>query len=170
VAYAVRSLGQVASRSGDFERAAELYESAREQFQTLVAESELIDTDSRIAEALAFQGRSDEAIELASACIKLTTAGGGATQDPLLYRLLAYAHAQRAEWDEAEDNLQASLETATARNARHEVAHALDAAARIADARGSSDEEARDEADRLYEALGIVFVPTVPVEQIRLSA
>ena len=170
VAYAVRSLGQVASRGGDFERAAELYDAAREQFQALVAESELIDTDSRIAEALAFQGRSDEAIELASACIKLTMAGGGATQDPLLYRLLAYAHAQRGKWDDAEDNLQASLETATARNARHEVAHALDAAARIAEARGSSDAEARTEADRLYEALGIVFVPTVPLERIRLTA
>jgi predicted ATPase/class 3 adenylate cyclase len=169
-AYALRSLGQVASRSGDFERAAELYDQAREQFAALVGESELIDTDTRIAEVLVFQGRSDEAIDLASACLKRTTAEGGAPQDSLLHRLLAYAHAQRGEWQEAEQDLLSSLETARARNARHEVAHTLDATARIAEAQGSSDTAARAEADALYESLGIVFVPTVPLEQIRLSA
>ncbi|HZI34395.1 MAG TPA: adenylate/guanylate cyclase domain-containing protein [Gaiellales bacterium] len=170
VAYATRSLGQVASRQGDFERAAALYDAAREQFQALVAESELIDTDTRIAEALAFQGRSEEAIELASACLKRTTAGGGATQDPLLHRVRGYAHAQRAEWEPADGDFDRSLEIAKARNARHEVAHALDAIARVAEARGGSDPDARAQADELYEALGIVFVPAVPLEIVQVSA
>jgi tetratricopeptide (TPR) repeat protein len=170
VAYATRSLGQVASRQGDFERAAELYDAAREQFQALVAESELIDTDARIAEALAFQGRSEDAIELTTACLKRTTAGGGATQDPLLHRVRGYAYAQRAEWEPAERDFNRSLEIAKARNARHEVAHALDAMARVAEARGGSDPAARAQADELYEALGIVFVPAVPLEIVRVSA
>ena len=130
----------------------------------MVAESELIDTDARIAEALVLQGRSEDAIELASAWLKRTTAGGGATQDPMLHRVRGYAHAQRGEWVPAEKDLGRSLEIAKARNARHEVAHALDAMARIAAARGTSDPAARAQADELYEALGIVFVPAVPLE------
>ena len=39
-------------------RAAELYVAAREQFRAMVSESELVDTDARIAEALVFQARS----------------------------------------------------------------------------------------------------------------
>jgi Flp pilus assembly protein TadG len=69
----------------------------------------------------------------------------------------------------AEDDLCRSLEVAKARNARHEVAHALDAMARVAAARGGSDPAARAEADELYEALGIVFVPAVPLE-VQVSA
>jgi len=170
VAYATRSLGHVASRRGDLVRAAELYDAAREQFRAMVAESELVDTDARIAEGLVFEARSEEAIELATASLKRTTAVGGATQDPMLYRVRGYAHAQRGEWDEAVGDLQQSLEAARTRNARHEVAHTLEAMARIAAARGQPDESARAEADELYKALGVVYVPAVPLEPLAVSA
>jgi hypothetical protein len=85
----------VASRSGDYSRAAELYDAAREQFRAMVSESEIVDTDARIAETLVFQGRSEDAIELATACLERTAAHGGATQDPMLYRIRGYAHAQQ---------------------------------------------------------------------------
>jgi tetratricopeptide (TPR) repeat protein len=160
----------VASRRGDFVRAAELYDAAREQFRAMVAESELVDTDARIAEALVFGAHSEDAIELATASLKRTTSVGGATQDPMLYRVRGYAHAQRGEWDDAAGDLGRSLETARTRNARHEVAHTLDAMARIAAARGEADEAARAEADELYKALGVVYVPTVPLEPAAVSA
>ena len=42
--------------------------------------------------------------------------------------------------------------------------------ARIAAARGTSDPAARAQADELYEALGIVLSPAVPLKNIRVSA
>ena len=99
VAYATSSLGRVASRGGDFPRADELYAAAREQFHRGAGEEELVDTDARIAEALVLQGRCEDAVELASACLQRTAVGGGASQDPLLHRVRGYAHFQRGDGD-----------------------------------------------------------------------
>ena len=160
VAYATSSLGRVASRGGDYERAAQLYDAAREQFRQMVSESELVDTDARIAECLVFQGRSAEAMELAEAALERTAAHGGATQDPMLYRIHGYALAQSGDAAGAERELRRSLETGRARNARYEVAQTLDAIARVS---GGSDRAARAEADELFGALGVVRVPEVPL-------
>ena len=163
VAYATSSLGRVASRSGDFGRAAELYEAAREQFRAMVSEAELVDTDARIAEALAFQRRSSEAVELASAALERTAARGGATQDPMLYRIRGYAHAQLDALAEARADLERSLDAGRTRNARYEIALTLDAIARVAELEGIADAARRAEADELLGALGVVQVPTVPL-------
>ena len=48
---------------------------------------------------------------------------------------------------------------ARSRNARYEVALTLDAIARVAEAGGRLDAPARAEADELFAALGVVFVP-----------
>ena len=163
VAYATSSLGRVASRSGDFERAAALYDAAREQFRAMVSEAELVDTDARIAEALAFQGRSQEALELAASALERTSAGGGATQDPMLHRIRGYAHAQLGSPAEAQADLRRSLEAGRGRNARYEIALTLDAIARVAELEGVADAAIRAEADELLTALGVVLVPTVPL-------
>ena len=55
----------------------------------------------------------------------------------------------------------AASRPAESRNARYEVALTLDAIARVAEARGRLDAPARAEADELFAALGVVFVPTV---------
>ena len=170
VAYATSSLGRVASRSGEFDRAAELYVAAREQFRQMVSESELVDTDARIAEALVFQGRSREAIELTSGALERTAARGGATQDPMLRRIRGYALAQSGDLAGAGDELRGSLEAGRSRNARYEVALTLDAIARVAEAGGRLDAPARAEADELFAALGVVFVPTVPLDRLAVTA
>jgi len=163
VAHASSNLGRVASRSGDFERAAELYEAAREHFRDGSGESELLDTDARIAEALMFQGRSDEAIEMTSELLGRAGSRGGTLQDALLYRVRAYATAQRGEWAEAQLDLDRSLDAARERNARYEVALTLDAIARVAEARGVADDGARREADEIFRSLDVIHVPDVPV-------
>jgi tetratricopeptide (TPR) repeat protein len=165
VAYATSSLGRVASRSGDFGRAADLYEAAREQFRAMVSEAELVDTDARIAEALAFQGRGEDALELASAALERTAARGGATQDPMLYRIRGFARAQLGDLAEARADLERSLEAGRTRNARYEIALTLDAIARVAELEGVADAARRAEADELLAALGVVEVPTVPVAE-----
>jgi class 3 adenylate cyclase/tetratricopeptide (TPR) repeat protein len=169
VAYATSSLGRVASRRGDFDRAAELYETAREQFQGMAAEAELVDTDARIAEALVFRRMPDEAIELATDVLR-RGAAREAAQQPLLLRIRGYAHAQRGEWEAAGDDLRRSLEIARSRGARYEVALTLDAIAQVAAARGGHDPAAQAEAAEIFDSLGAVSVPGVPVEQSAVTA
>ncbi len=163
VAYATSSLGRVASRSGDFARAGELYDAAREQFRAMVSEAELVDTDARIAEALSFQGRAQEAIELASAALERTAARGGATQDPMLHRIRGYALAQLGRPAEARAALELSLEAGRTRNARYEIALTLDALARVSELDGVADAAHRAAADELLATLGVVLVPSVPL-------
>jgi class 3 adenylate cyclase/tetratricopeptide (TPR) repeat protein len=165
VAYATSSLGRVASRGGDFPRADELFAAAREQFQRGAGEAELVDTDARIAEALVLQGRCEDAVDLASACLQRTAGGGGATQDPLLHRVRGYAHLQWGDSDSAAADFEESLRQARERHARYEVALTLDAIARVAEHRGDDDLASRTEADDLFASLGVVFVPTVPLER-----
>jgi class 3 adenylate cyclase/tetratricopeptide (TPR) repeat protein len=163
VAYATSSLGREACRSGDFTRAAELYAVARDLFEHGAGEYELIDTDARVAEALVMQGRSDEAVELATVCLQRTAAAGGAIQDPMLHRIRGYARLQRGDADAADGDFDASLGAARERHARYEVALTLDALARAADWRGTPNAEARREADGLLSSLGVVSLPIVPL-------
>src|SRR5206468_725799 len=127
VAHATSNLGRVASRNGDFARAAELYEAAREHFREGSGESELLDTDARIAEALIFQEESDEAIEMTTGLLERAGSRGGTLQDALLYRLRGYARAQQADFAAARLDLERSLDAARERNARYEMGLTLDA-------------------------------------------
>ncbi len=165
VAHALSGLGRVASRSGDFLRAAELFGTAREQFHSGAGEAELIETDARIAEAMVFQGRCDEAVELASGCLKLTAAAGGAPQDPLLRRVRGYAYVQQGDDDRALTDFQEGLGLARGRNARYEVALTLDAIARASERQCAPDVASRQQADELLSSLGVILVPTVPLER-----
>jgi hypothetical protein len=91
--------------------------------------------------------------------------GGGASQDPLLHRVRGYAHFQRGDGDSALADFEESLRRARERHARYEVALTLDAIARAAERRGARDLASRREADELFASLGVVFVPTVPLER-----
>jgi class 3 adenylate cyclase/tetratricopeptide (TPR) repeat protein len=170
VAYATSSLARVAARAGEFERAAGLYESAREQFTAMVSEKEVVDTDARIAEQLLFMGRSEEALDLATACLALTTAEGGAVQDPMLHRVRGYAFAQMGALDDAREPLERSLEAGRGRNARYEVAVTLDAIARLGDRSGHPNADAQRESTAMLRALGVVKLPFVPLADTPAAA
>ncbi len=164
VASVASALGTVASRSGDFALAGELFDSSRERFSALVSEHDLIDTDARIGEALVLQGRAQDAQEVASSCLERTAAHGGDTHDPMLHRILGYALAQLGDADAARTEFEVSLEVARARNARYEVALALDAMARVTERFGSAGAAARAEADELFRRLGVVHIAEVPLD------
>jgi tetratricopeptide (TPR) repeat protein len=165
VAMVAGSLGTLASRSGEFALAGELFDQARDRFAVLVSEHDLIDTDARIAESLVLQGRAQDALELAGACLERTAVHGGDTHDPMLHRIRGYAWAQLGGADAARAELDCSLEIARARNARYEIALAQDAIARIGERIGAPDPaEARAEADRLFRMLEVVDTAEVPLD------
>ena len=88
----------------------------------------------------------------------------------MLHRIRGYALAQSGDPAGAGDELRGSLEAGRSRNARYEVALTLDAIARVAEAGGRLDAPARAEADELFAALGVVFVPTVPLDRSAVTA
>jgi uncharacterized protein HemY len=116
-----------------------------------------------------FRRMPDEAIELATDVLR-RGAAREAAQQPLLLRIRGYAHAQRGEWEAAGDDLRRSLEIARSRGARYEVALTLDAIAQVAAARGGHDPAAQAEAAEIFDSLGAVSVPGVPVEQSAVTA
>jgi hypothetical protein len=68
------------------------------------------------------------------------------------------------ELDAALAELNRSLEVARARNARYEVALALNAIARARERFGSADAAAQAEADGLFRTLGVVRIADVPLD------
>ena len=164
VASVASALGTVASRSGDFALAQELFESSRERFSALVSDHDLIDTDARIGEALVLQGRAHDALEIADSCLGRTASHGGDTHDPMLHRIRGYALAQLGDVAAARAELEVSLEVARARNARYEIALALDGVARISEHTNSGDAASRAEADELFRTLGVIQIARVPLD------
>jgi tetratricopeptide (TPR) repeat protein len=163
VATVTNALGTLASRSGDFALAAELFDSARATFTALVSEHDLVDTDARIGESLTLQGCAQDALDTASRCLEQTAADGGSAHDSMLHRIRGYAWLQLGDVEAGRNELGRSLAVARARNARYDVALALNAIARIAERTGTPDPKARQEADRLFRTLKVVRIAEVPL-------
>jgi hypothetical protein len=82
----------------------------------------------------------------------------------MLHRIRGFALAQLGDVDDARTELDVSLEVARARNARYEVALALDGVARISEHAGQGDAAARAEADELFRTLGVIQIARVPLD------
>jgi tetratricopeptide (TPR) repeat protein len=163
IAYALNIIGRVASRSGRYKEALELLEQARELNHGIGDEPEELESDVRIAECLAMQGRAAEALELAAEAVaRSETLGGPAT--PQLQRVRGCALAQLGRLAEAREALDESVAGARGREAEYEEALALQALARIGAIEGSSDApelEARSRA--IFERLGVVASQMIPI-------
>ena len=171
VAYATSSLGRVASRSGDFDRAAELYDAAREQFRRWFRSRSWSTPTPGSPRRWCSRAAAEDAIELTSA---RAGADGGprwrhAGPDAAPHPRLRAGPARRSGRRRRRADAPASRPAAS-RNARYEVALTLDAIARVAEAGGRRDAPARAEADELFAALGVVFVPTVPLDRLAVTA
>ena len=141
----------------------ELFDSARATFAALVSEHDLVDTDARIGESLTLQGCAQDALDTASRCLEQTAADGGSAHDPMLHRIRGYAWLQLGDVQAGRNELGRSLAVARARNARYDVALALNAIARIGERTGTPDPKAREEADRLFRTLKVVRIAEVPL-------
>jgi tetratricopeptide (TPR) repeat protein len=164
VGYATTNLGRIAARKGRFDDAERLYAEAREVFDHVGMESEVLETDARRAELLVFQGRSDEALEVADKALDRIRGEGGALQEPFLLRVRGYALAQKARTAEARAAFVEGVEAGRKRESLYEVAMILDGLIRLARAQGEeTDAEVERERRELYERLGVIAVPAVPL-------
>jgi tetratricopeptide (TPR) repeat protein len=156
-------VGRVTSRSGRYVEALELLEEARDLNHEIGDEPEELESDVRIAECLAMQGRASEALELSTeALARSETLGGPAT--PQLQRVRGCALAQLGRLSEAREALEESVAGARGREAEYEEALALQALARIGAIEGSSDAPELDARYRpIFERLGVVAAPMIPI-------
>jgi tetratricopeptide (TPR) repeat protein len=163
IAYGLNIVGRVTYRSGRYEEALELLEQARDLNHEIGDEPEELESDVRIAECLAMQGRSTEALELSTeALARSETLGGPAT--PQLQRVRGYALAQLGRLPEAREALEESVAGASDREAEYEEALALEALARIGAIEGSSDApELKARYRAIFDRLGVVTVPVMPI-------
>ena len=138
-------------------------EQARDLNHEIGDQPEELESDVRIAECLAMQGRASEALELATeALARSETLGGPATPSSNGFRGCALA--QLGRLSEAREALEESVAGARGREAEYEEALALQGLARIGAIEGSSDAPELDARYRaIFERLGVVAAPMIPI-------
>ncbi len=164
IAYATSFLGRLASRRGEFDDAMQMLRDAARLFTEVGAASDALETDALIAECLVFQGRSSEALDVATAALTIDERSGGqGARAPLLYRVVGYARLQAGETSLAREAFERSIEAAEARGAEFETAVSLAGLARARAIDGDPDPELERAGAATLERLGVVAVPTVPL-------
>jgi len=165
VAFVVSQLGRVASRAGGFAEADRLYREARTVYSELKARSDILETETRLAENLVYQGRAvDAAEQLARAGSTADDLGGEPVQVTRLHLLRGYASAQSGDLTTARLRFEESLQGARRRDATYEIALALEALCRLGRLEGRRDwREELEECWSIFDRLGVVSLPAVPL-------
>ncbi len=159
------NLARVAARAGRTDQAAPALLQALDEFRAMTAESFLLETEARIAEVAVLAGRSGEALTAADATLgRARAAGSLAVLEAMLHRLLGYAHLQQGHLVLAQDALDESLRIARGAGAAYEEALTHQAWASLAERTGHADGELHAvEAGELFENLGVVATPAIPL-------
>jgi tetratricopeptide (TPR) repeat protein len=154
------NLGRLAAEEGRFADAHASLDDARAQLELLGAESYLIETDARRAQAFVLEGRHEEAAERAQEALeRMRAAGELGVRSALLERLLALAAVQARATAEAKPHFDESLRLARSLGAQYELARTLHA--KFVTGLASDDE--LGEAEAILERLGVVALPDVPL-------
>jgi class 3 adenylate cyclase/tetratricopeptide (TPR) repeat protein len=156
------NLGRLAARAGRFEDADATLAQARADLSAAGAAVNVIETDTRIAESLVIQGRATEALEVIGRVTRLP-----AVLAPPLRRLRGYALVQSGDEDGARQAMTSSLEVARRTNARHEIGWTLEALGRLEHFSTGGGEAYAKEARDIFEDLGIISTPDVPLRAAR---
>jgi tetratricopeptide (TPR) repeat protein len=164
LAAARAELGSLRARRGDLADARELLDTARTEQARVGNLSEVLTTDARIAEVLVLERDAQAALDLIDdALARARVTEGGSVVAPTLHRLRAVALAQAGRPDEAHEALTGALATARKRGDAHGLALILHVLAALARTSGSAVDELDRERAQLFESLGIVEVPAVPI-------
>ncbi len=159
-------LGRLLSRSGRFEEGLERLEEARSHFEHVGAEQELLDVETRLAEARALMGDTADALKLVTAALERAAQSDdeGGMVMPALERVRGYVLFQLGDRAGAEEAWAASLAAARERKNRFEVMLTSLGPIRVALREGQApDAAAMREVDETLEDLQIRAVPAVPL-------
>ncbi len=155
---------------GRFDDAEELLQHALAEFDDMNARSFVVETSARLAERAVLAGDAVEALERVGETLRAVDEhGGAAVVSAMVHRLHGYALMQSGRLDEAAIALEQSVHSASAdadtdaEAEWYELALTLEAVARLAELRGQEDKAARDKSEEIFDRLGVVFRPTVPL-------
>jgi len=151
------NLGRVAAREGRFEDARAQFLESAQRFHDVGSQALSLEADARHAEALVLEGRHAEAEELARATLAgMTETGEIGTRTALLERVLGLAAVQGRHPEAALPHFDESLRVARELGAQYEIARTLRARA---DTGLGPDEDAQ----AIFDRLGVVRLPAVPL-------
>ena len=159
-------LGRVAARTHRFDESLSMLEEALGLFVDVGAEEEVVDVVVRKAECRVLMGEAGAALALVEeAETKMRGTDAAAQSGSSLERIRGYALLQSGKAREARDAFDWSLRAAREQNLGHEVALALDASMKLAEAGGEAPDDAVErERDSILERLGIPEVVDVPTK------
>jgi class 3 adenylate cyclase/tetratricopeptide (TPR) repeat protein len=157
-AVATGNLGRAAARAGRPEESRELLNAALVSLREIEAASFVYETQVRLAEAAVIANDPVAALEAGDAADELGSGASTPAAQALLHRVRAYAHLQSGNEDDAERELERSLEIARGSDALYEVALTLQARARL-----HGDAELAAEAKALLDALHVVAIREPPL-------
>jgi class 3 adenylate cyclase/tetratricopeptide (TPR) repeat protein len=165
IAFATSHLGRIASRSGNFEEALRLLEEARGRWDDLGGNTDVLETDAKIAECHLFAGNTETALELSTGALeRVKTAEGLSAMGPLLLRVKSYALMQASRLEEAAQALDESLSDARERGAEYEIGLTLEAMSRLKRQLGEEPDAAMElEYRGIFNRLGVRSTPEVPL-------
>jgi len=143
-------LGRLEVRRGDRDEGLPLIERSMATLRRFSLHAYADFAQALAAEAEAFAGDPERALDIARAKI-----GSADRNRSLLQRVAGIALARLGQADAARDELTAALRSARERGADYDIAATIDALAAL----DGADAETRDERDRILEALKIVRLP-----------
>ncbi len=157
---ALSNLARADARRGRFDEAHALFDGALAVFEELSAERFKVEAKARRAECLVFEGRYQEALEVATECRDTAAKSPVGGVEALIERSMGYALHQARRPEEARAHFEESLRIARDLKVQYEVALTLRAMA----ATGyPSGDDLAVESDEILALLGVVSLPAVPL-------
>jgi class 3 adenylate cyclase/tetratricopeptide (TPR) repeat protein len=161
---ATSNLGRAAARQGRFDEARQLLLKALAEFHEIRAGSFVLETKARLAERAVFAGDPAEAIHQADETLSaLAETGSAPTILAMLHRLRGYSLIQLGDLDGAEQCLEESIRVARESGRSYELALSLEALGRLPGYVRSEGKSEPKEARAIFETLGVVSTPKVPL-------
>jgi class 3 adenylate cyclase/tetratricopeptide (TPR) repeat protein len=159
-AAALSNLGRAAARSGRFDEAHPFFDQALAIFEELSAERFIVEAKARRTECLVFEGRYQEALDVAGECREAAAKAPVGGVEALIERSIGYSLHQARRPEEGKPHFEESLRIARHLKVQYEVALTLRALAATGDPRAG---DLAAESEEILRLLGVVSLPTVPL-------
>jgi class 3 adenylate cyclase/tetratricopeptide (TPR) repeat protein len=155
--------GRLCARAGRFDEARTMLAEAKEAYGQAGERGEVLLTDAKLAECMMLEGRSEEALALASSALdRVRTLETVYAVVPALVRVQGCALAQLGRFDEARRALEESLDSARGNGVPYEVGLTLDALTRLGPPVCDRPDELARERDEIFAKLHVVATPEIP--------